>query len=64
MGRRKLEKETNIISIIKSRRYFNAAIKLLLTKHQRDRLKEHTKYLHINPEKYKSTGEGEEVTDS
>ena len=33
MGRIELQKETNIIEIIKSRRYFNGALKILLTKH-------------------------------
>ena len=32
MGRAKLEKETNIITILQSRRYFNAALKQLLSK--------------------------------
>ena len=35
LGRQKLEKETNIIAILQSRRYFNAALKQLLTKQQR-----------------------------
>lgn len=34
-GRDKLEKETNIITILQSRRYFNAALKQLLSKDQR-----------------------------
>ena len=49
MGRDKLEKESNIIEIIKSRRYFNASLKILLSKRQRMRLKERTRYLHVNP---------------
>ena len=32
LGRQQLQKETNIIEIIKSRRYFNHALRLLLTK--------------------------------
>ena len=61
MGRQKLLKETNIISIIQSRRYFNAALKLLMTKQQRNRLKERTNYLHVNPDSKK--GGDKELTD-
>ena len=50
LGRDKLEKESNIIEIIKSRRYFNASLKILLSKRQRMRLKERTRYLHVNPQ--------------
>ena len=48
-GRTKLEKETNIIDLIKEKRYFNASLKLLLTRKQRKRLKERTRYLMLNP---------------
>ena len=44
MGRKKLAQETNIIKFIQSRRYFNAAIKLLLAKDKRKRLKEQTRF--------------------
>ena len=40
LGRAKLEKESNIITILQSRRYFNAALKQLLTKKQRQTLKD------------------------
>jgi len=39
-SRDKLEKETNIVTMIQARRYFDSAIKLLLPKEQRMRLKE------------------------
>ena len=48
IGRDKLEREINVIEIIKSRRYFKAALKILLTRKQRDRLMEKTRYLHID----------------
>ena len=37
LGRQRLKEETNIIQIIKSRRYFKYALKLLLTREQRQR---------------------------
>ena len=49
MAREKLHKETNIIDLIKEKRYFNASLKLLLTRKQRKRLKERTRYLMLNP---------------
>ena len=49
-ARDKVALETNIIEIIKSRRYSCAALKLLLTKEQRDKLKEQTRYYAIDPE--------------
>mmetsp|Transcript_36663 Transcript_36663/g.48146 ORF Transcript_36663/g.48146 Transcript_36663/m.48146 type:complete len:240 (-) Transcript_36663:585-1304(-) len=63
MARKKLEKESNIIEIIKSRRYFSASLKLLLTRRQRMRLKERTRYLHMNPHVKKDIGSDEEVSD-
>lgn len=50
IGRDKLDKEINIIEIIKSRRYFKASLKLLLTKKQRERLQRKTQYIHVDPE--------------
>ena len=63
-----MEVETNIIEIIKSRRYFNAALRFLMTKKQRLRLKERGRYIVIDPdataEKRKKEGEdSNEYTD-
>ena len=60
LGRSRLEKESNIIEMIKTRRYLNASMKLLLSRRQRDRMKERTRYLLLNPEK----SETEEQSDS
>ena len=46
-----MQRETNILEIIKSRRYFNAAIRFLLTKKQRMKLKERGCYTVINPDR-------------
>ena len=46
-----LEKETNIVEIIKSRRYVNKALHFLLTKRQRKYLKERTRYVNLTNEK-------------
>jgi len=46
--------ETNIIEIIKSRRYFAKAFKALLTKRQRLQMKEKSRYLYIDPDKKES----------
>ena len=54
LGRTKLEKETNIIDLIKERRYFYASLKLLLTRRQRERLKQRTRFLLLNPNSKKS----------
>ena len=45
-----LEKEINIIEIIKSRRYFNGALKQLLSKKQRMKIKERSRYLTVDPD--------------
>ena len=47
LGRDQMNFETNIIEIIKSRRYFSAALKILLTPEQRAKLKERTRYITI-----------------
>ena len=49
-ARERMQRETNILEIIKSRRYFNAAIRFLLTKKQRMKLKERGRYTVINPD--------------
>ena len=43
-------REINIIEIIKSRRIFMNALKMLLTKKQRMKLKETSRYISINPD--------------
>ena len=43
-------KEISIIDIIKSRRLSNAALKILLTKEQKLRLKEKSRYINIDPD--------------
>lgn len=61
LARERMANETNIIEIIKSRRYFNAALRFLLSKKQRMRLKERGRYTLINPDnKTEITREGEE----
>lgn len=55
-ARERMQRETNIIEIVKSRRYFNAALRFLLTKKQRMRIKERGRYTVINPD-----GGGERV---
>ena len=60
MGRSKLEKETNIIAILKQLRYQNAALKLILSKNQRNRVKERTRYLHVVPEKEQGSDDSEQ----
>ena len=57
MGRDKLAQETNIIKIVQSRRYLNAAIKLLLPKDKRKRLKEQTKYWMLQVDKQPKFGQ-------
>ena len=44
LGRERLEQETNIIEIIKARRFFQSALSLLLTKDQHKRLKEQSRF--------------------
>ena len=43
-------RETNVIEIIKSKRYFNAALRFLMSKKQRMRLKERGRYTVIDPD--------------
>ena len=44
-----MNSETNIIEIIKSRRFFGKALKTLLTRQQRLKMKEKSRYLYIDP---------------
>ena len=50
LARQRLESETSIIEIIKSRRYFNAALRFLMSKQQRMKLKERGRYTVVNPD--------------
>ena len=58
-----MQQETNIIEIIKSRRYFNAAIRFLLDKKQRMRLKERGRYTVINPDFEKNEKQEDEANE-
>lgn len=49
-AREKIAEETNIIEIVKSRRYQAAALKFLLTKEQRIKLKNQTRYFAVDPD--------------
>ena len=50
MARDKLDKEINIIEIVKSWRYFELAIKSLLKERQRIDFKEKSRYIAIDPD--------------
>ena len=45
-----MQQETNIIEIVKSRRFITAALKLALTKKQRLKLMKKSRYITINPD--------------
>ena len=51
MARKKLDQEINIIEIVKSRRFFKKALKILLSKKKRMELKERSRYISIDPNK-------------
>ena len=48
-ARDRLEKEMNIIELVKSRRYFAKALKTLLPKSKRIELREQTRYILVDP---------------
>ena len=50
-GRKLLDQETNIVSIIKSRRFIAEALKVLLTKQQWEELIERSRFVAIDPNK-------------
>ena len=50
MARDKLDKEINIIEIVKSWRYFELAVKYLLEERKRIDFKEKSRYIAINPD--------------
>ena len=53
MAREKLDKEINIIEIIKGWRYFYSALNTLIPdEKKRFDLKERTRYIHIDPDKH------------
>ena len=56
-AREDLLKEINIIEIVKSRRFFNKAIKLLLSKKKRMELKERSRYIPIDPDDENKIGD-------
>ena len=56
-ARGQLLEEINIIEIIKSRRFFQKALKVLLTKKKRLELKERSRYISINPDDIDKTGD-------
>ena len=56
-ARENLMKEINIIEIVKSRRFFNQALKLLLSKKKRMELKERSRYISIDPDSDIKVGE-------
>lgn len=50
MAREALEKEINIISLIKSRRYFHMALRCLLSQEQRLNLKDISQFVVVDPD--------------
>ena len=50
MAREKLDKEINILDIVKSWRYFDSALRFLLPEGKRMDLKERARYIAINPD--------------
>ena len=50
MAREKLDKEINIIEMVKSWRYFEQAIKYLLPEKQRLDFKERARYIAVDPD--------------
>ena len=51
LAREKLNREINIIEIVKSWRYYDKAFHFLLAEKQRLDFKERTRYITINPDK-------------
>ena len=51
-----MSKETDIVEVIKSRRYFNLALKKLLSTKERMKLKERSRYFCIDPDKLDASG--------
>ena len=50
IAREKLDKEVNIIEIVKSWRYFDSAFRVLLDERKRLDLKERARYLTVEPD--------------
>ena len=57
-----MAEEINIVEIIKSRRYFQMALRLLLSKKQRLLLKSKSRYTEIDPDKDAQLPKGSSVT--
>ena len=51
-ARERMEKETNIIEQIKTRRYFNTALRTILSKEVRMKLKKKARYTVVNPDPF------------
>ena len=50
MARKKLNREINIIEIVKSWRYYESALRYLLPENQRLNFKERSRYIMIDPD--------------
>ena len=50
-AREKIQNETNIIKIVESRRYFQTALKFLLSKKNRKLMKERSRYITVDPDR-------------
>ena len=56
-----MESEVDIISLIQSRRYMNAALRLLLPQNKIEELKNQSKYVEIDPDATESSVQVEEL---
>ena len=56
-----MESEIDIISLIQSRRYMNAALRLLLPQNKIEELKNQSKYVEIDPDATESSVQVEEL---
>ena len=55
LGRERLNHETNIVELIQACRFFKVAFSILLTKQQRERLKNFSQFETIDPDKSQQT---------
>ena len=60
MARDKLDQETNIIKLVQFNRYFSAALKLLIGRKQRKRLRRKTRQWLIDPDAEAKTDTSED----
>ena len=49
-ARERMEQEINIVHIVKSRRYFQRALRLLLSRRTREQMQKQSRYIYINPD--------------